>query len=150
MAVKKEKKDSVDIKFSWKWLSIILAVLLVISLFMDDLNIGTGKAIDDAAQKAVDLINQNQEGVNAQLVDVKKLDDLYQVDINVLGQVYEAYLSNDGKLFFPQAVDLENYDSKQIQNNNAGNQQVQQGKVEVSADDDAFLGKVEASITIIE
>ena len=150
MAVKKEKKDSVDIKFSWKWLSIILAVLLVISLFMDDLNIGTGKAIDDAAQKAVDLINQNQEGVNAQLVEVKKLDDLYQVDINVLGQVYEAYLSNDGKLFFPQAVDLENYDSQQIQNNNAGNQQVQQGKVEVSADDDAFLGKVEASITIIE
>ena len=148
MAVKKEKKDSIDLKFSWKWLSIILSVLLVAILFIDDINFITGKNIDEAAKKAVDLINQNQEGVNAQLVDVKKLDDLYQVDISVLGEVYEAYLSNDGKLFFPQAVELETYEAPDAQNTDvqAQNQQVNS----VDADDDAFFGDENAPVTIIE
>jgi len=150
MADKKEKKsenkDSIKLKFSWRGLSVVLAVLLLISLFIGDFSFGTGKVIEEKAQKAVDLINENQEGVNAQLTGIKELNGLYQVDISVLGEVYQAYISKDGKLFFPQAVDLDTYEAPPSQNSPSLNNQ----RLEVSSDDDAFLGDENAPVTIIE
>ncbi len=63
----------------------------------------------EAASEAENFVNTYlmQPGTKASVSEVSKEYDLYKVKINIgAGQVVDSYLSRDGKLFFPQALDI--------------------------------------------
>lgn len=98
----------------WKLLSIVLIVLLIASIVVNfdwysikgDLSNSLSK--DEAASKALGLINQNflQGQAVATLTNVEDNGDLYKMKLSVSGQEMEGYITKDGKLFFPQAIEL--------------------------------------------
>ena len=100
----------------WKSAAALLGILLIISLFTDGFGI-TGAAIglpgalssDEAAEKTVDYINENllQPGTTATLVSVEDSGDLYNVKLRIGNQLYDSYVTKDGSLLFPNAVNLD-------------------------------------------
>jgi len=62
-----------------------------------------------AAQKAVDYINQNilQEGVTASLIDATEENGVYKINFKIENQEFVSYVTKDGKLLFPEAINLE-------------------------------------------
>ncbi|MFW5888475.1 MAG: hypothetical protein ACOCVY_02045 [Patescibacteria group bacterium] len=74
---------------------------------------GEGNTIssEEAGQKGEKFVNENfmEDGQgSATVADVSEKKGLYQMDIQVQGQTIEAYMTKDGKTFFPQAVDMDN------------------------------------------
>ncbi|MFA5367963.1 MAG: hypothetical protein WC333_08800 [Dehalococcoidia bacterium] len=61
----------------------------------------------DAANKAVSYINTINSGSVASLVDVTEESGLYKIHILIGQQVYESFVSKDGKLLFAQAIHME-------------------------------------------
>lgn len=65
---------------------------------------------EEASEKVMDFINNNilRGNIQASLVDVLKEKGLYKVTFNIEGQEQDidVYLTLDGKLFFPDAIDL--------------------------------------------
>jgi len=140
----------------WKTTTVILGVLLVISIFTNGFNFKkpsgiTGKTATLTAQKAADkavrYINSYlvQPGITASLISVKDNGDLYNAQIDIGGRGYDSYITKDGRLLFPNAVDL---DDTSI----AAPTQTDTSTValEVDADDDASLGSEDVPVTIIE
>lgn len=101
----KMKKSSL-----WMMISGILAVLLIISVYNNGgFGKGGGKlSAKEAADKAVAYINTNllQPGTTATASDVKEENNLYRVKLNIGGREYDSYITKDGGLLFPSAVDL--------------------------------------------
>lgn len=64
--------------------------------------------IDKVATDTVDYINDNllSAGSVATLENSSLESGVYKVVLNIGGQAYESYVSTDGKLLFPSAVDL--------------------------------------------
>ena len=98
----------------WMIISGVLAVLLVISIVTGGFGrggISTGSTLSaqDAADKAVTYINTNllQAGTSATLKDVEDSGNLYNVKLDIGGRDYDSYITKDGSLLFPSAVDLE-------------------------------------------
>lgn len=63
---------------------------------------------EDAAEKAINFINQNllSEGITASLIEVSEEMGLYKFKFNIEGREIESYLTRDGKLLFPDAINL--------------------------------------------
>lgn len=103
----------------WK---IYTAILTVISISLI-VNMGlqpTGEVIeqpddfnvisaDDAAQKALDYINTYvlQGQATAILLETVEESGLYDMKIRVMGRVYDAYVTKDGRLLMLSALDLD-------------------------------------------
>jgi len=77
------------------------------------------------------------------LVSKKEDKGLYNVKINIGGREYDSYVTKDGKLLFPSAVDMGVKPTTEPIPTEAE-------KIEVSADDDAIKGDKDAPVTIIE
>jgi hypothetical protein len=62
----------------------------------------------DAAQKAIDFINENMlpEGVTASLVNVVEEEGLYKFHLKVGDQEFDSYVTQNGKLLFLEGIDL--------------------------------------------
>lgn len=63
---------------------------------------------EDAAEKAINFINQNllSGGITASLIEVSEEIGLYKIKFDIEGREIESYLSRDGKLLFPDAINL--------------------------------------------
>ncbi|KPJ56942.1 hypothetical protein AMJ49_03450 [Parcubacteria bacterium DG_74_2] len=63
----------------------------------------------EAANKALDFINQNilSGQATASLVDVVEENGLYKMKTKIGEEELDLYVSQDGKLLFPQAINLE-------------------------------------------
>lgn len=63
---------------------------------------------EDAAEKAINFINQNllNEGTTASLIEVSEEMGLYKIKFDIEGQEIESYLTRDGKLLFPEAINI--------------------------------------------
>jgi len=63
----------------------------------------------EAARKAVDYINRTflKEKIAASLIDVVDESGLYKMRFSIEGEEFSAYISKDGELLFPEAIDLE-------------------------------------------
>ncbi|MBR9678873.1 MAG: DsbA family protein [Nanoarchaeota archaeon] len=151
MKLKKIKKEDY-----WKILSGTLGILLIFSLYNNLMNTnlngltGSMISIDEASIKALNIINNNllEQGTTAELIDKTEESNLYKIKIEINNQEMDSYVSNDGKLLFINAVDLDNPPQTQTQP-----QQVEQPettRISVSADDDAVKGDENAPVTIIE
>jgi hypothetical protein len=92
---------------------IVLPILLVIALAL----IGyfsfknPNKNLDEAQAKtrAEEFINTYlmSSGSKASVKEISKEYGLYKLKIDITSSVVESYLTKDGKLFFPQALDVE-------------------------------------------
>ncbi|HLC74244.1 MAG TPA: thioredoxin domain-containing protein [Candidatus Nanoarchaeia archaeon] len=139
---------------TWRFIAIVVAVLLVVSIFSNGFSFGaTGAAVanplslDDASDKALAFVNSNllPPGMSATVGEKKDVGDLYQVQLSVQGQIVDSYITKDGRLLFPQGIDL-----TAVVPAPAGTNTQQLQKVDVSSDDDAVKGDKNAPVTIIE
>lgn len=72
-----------------------------------------GKA-EAAAQKAVDFVNANMlaEGAEAELISASAESGVYKFNMRIDAEEFEAYLTKDGKIFFPSAIILESAEAE--------------------------------------
>ena len=126
----------------WQVSTVVFAALFLLAVF--NVFSFTGSATQ-VTGSAVEYINGNLlgEGAEAVLINSEKSNGLIKATLNIDGQVMEAYISNDGELLFPGAIDL----TEKVVNDNTP---PSTGIVEVSAADGYFLGPEDAEIEIIE
>lgn len=92
----------------WKIATLVLALAIVVFLAIK--LIGPGElSSTEAASKTVTFVNDNllQNQATAKLTAVTEAGDLYNVKLNINGQLIDGYTTKDGKLFFPQAINLD-------------------------------------------
>jgi len=152
--IKKEHKNlKIKKERIWKITTGVLGLLLVISIFTNGFNIkggvGVGGISSQAASvKAVDYINNYllEPGTSASLIDVKEEGNLYNVQMDIGGREYDSYITKDGSLLFPSAVDL---NQETVAATNTPAPQTGQ-KVDVSIDDRSIKGPKDAKVTMVE
>lgn len=148
--IKTIKKENV-----WKLATAVLGILLVISIFTNGFNFKKGQSAisgksvltaQKAANKAVEYINNYllQPGTSASLLSVKNSGYLYSAQIDIGGRTYDSYITKDGSLLFPSAVDLTEIPDTQP------TQPTETARLDVSIDDDTIKGDKNAPVTIIE
>jgi len=96
-------------KFSRVTLPIILVIaLIVIGLFTFQKPVKNLSAAE-AKDKAENFINTYlmQGGNKATIKDITTAYGLYKLKVDIVSDMVESYLSKDGKLFFPQALEVE-------------------------------------------
>ncbi len=100
--------------FFWQLTSVILLILLVISLF-SAFSSPTGAVVndiggDDAKEKVQDYVDAVlQDRFSAALGDAVEEGGLYRIDVYIQGQTIQSYITKDGKLFFPNVIDLDRF-----------------------------------------
>ena len=127
----------------WQIISIVLALLLIISIFTGGLKFNFNKS--NTGKDVVDYLNNYLlagQGIKASFSEISEESGLYKIKLDVGGRTFDSYATKDGKLLFPSAVDL-------TQKPTLPTAQPQE-KVEVSADDDPVKGDKNAPVTIIE
>lgn len=102
------------IKKSFKNLIIVLVIVTTVLggtvfLFPDLVQRGKGSSKEEVAEKAVEYINENllQEGVTISVVDVVEESGVYKMTFKIGEEEFPSYVTLDGKLLFPQVIDLE-------------------------------------------
>ena len=111
---------------TWKALTGIALVLLVLSLFTQGFNFSekdamtgaTTVGLPEAEQKVLEYVNTQllEFPFQAEVQSSEELDALYKVTLAVAGQTVDSYLTKDGTLFFPQGLDM----NEGVLNNEAG------------------------------
>ncbi len=97
----------------YKILTIALVILLVGSVvfLIQSVGFNATKKIsaDEAGKKAVNYINELQGQGAASLVSASedKEKGLYKLNLNVNNQLYESYMTLNGKTLFPDAINLD-------------------------------------------
>jgi len=107
-------------KKTWTTLLVIVAVLVVLglitasSLHKDNKNTTTlkpGKTIstDAAKTKAEEFINKflMSSGSKATIKDITTEYGLYKLKVDITSDVVDSYMTKDGRLFFPQALNID-------------------------------------------
>lgn len=105
-------KKKLKMNFKWTNKTGLVVAVIVLALVGGLAYYYKNKPADigpDGAKKAVaDFVNNNllQPGTKATIKSVAKDGSLYKVSINVAGQDVDTYMTQDGKTFFPQAMDV--------------------------------------------
>ena len=138
-------------KDPWVFSTLILGVILIVLIVL--LALGkvsfagvSGGSIngDDAGIKVADFLNARVGG-GVTYDSYEDLGDIYQVNVNYQNQVVPVFVTKDGEYFVQAAVPLDGSvidDGTTPPNAN--------GPIEVSVDDDAFIGEENALVTIVE
>jgi hypothetical protein len=91
----------------WKMAVLVLAVLLVAAVLTKGFSFGKKLSKDDVKKVTEDYVNALTQGqASAQVTEVTEEAGLYKLKLNVGGRLYDSYVTKDGKLLFPQAVDM--------------------------------------------
>ncbi|MDO8486557.1 MAG: hypothetical protein Q7S77_02595 [Candidatus Staskawiczbacteria bacterium] len=95
----------------------IIAVGVVIALVLTSASLGQffdkiknfgGMSKENLAKKGVDYINNSVlSGQTATLVSTSEESGVVKIKINIGGQEFNSYITKDGKLLFPEAIQLE-------------------------------------------
>ena len=96
-------------RFSRVTLPIILVIILVvIGLFTFQKPVKS-LSVDEAKTRAEKFINGYlmQGGNKATVKEVTTEYGLYKLKVDIVSDVIESYLTKDGKIFFPQAIDID-------------------------------------------
>src|SRR3989344_6927655 len=102
---------------TWKALTGVAIVLLILSLFtqgfnFSEKNVLSGAAVltlPEAERKALTYVNTQllEAPFQAELESSQELDSLYKVSLTVAGQTVDSYVTKDGRLFFPQGFEMD-------------------------------------------
>lgn len=94
----------------WMIASGILFLLLIVSMFTNGFAslFKSELSGQEAGDKAIKYVNEVllRGTMDASIGDIKDVGDLYNMKLNIAGQVFDSYITKDGRLLFPQAVDL--------------------------------------------
>jgi hypothetical protein len=84
------------------------AIILLNQDFLEKKDSGA-LSLEEVVQKALNSINQNLLGGEtiASLVESEELNGVIKMRLKIEGEELDTYLTRDGKLFFPQAINLE-------------------------------------------
>lgn len=103
-------------KFLWQIISGILFVILVVSVLTNGFGLKqvlTGFSADKLAGKTVEFINQYlmQPGSVASLTNAScnKKVSLCKFTVNVNENSFDSYVSSDGQILFPDAIEIEKF-----------------------------------------
>lgn len=93
---------------------ILVIALIIIGLFSFHKPGAKNLSPDEAKTKAEAFVNSYlmQSGSKATIKEVTTEYGLYKLKIDIVSDVVESYLSKDGKLFFPQALNIEEITKK--------------------------------------
>ena len=77
----------------------------------------------EAKTKAEEFINSYlmSAGSKASVTEITKEYGLYKLKVDIVSSIVDSYMSKDGKLFFPQALDIEKINSENGNNSAAEN-----------------------------
>lgn len=132
----------------WMMVTVILAILLVISFAYYGGLFGktsSNQTLDKqaAADKAVNYINTQllTDGSKATFVSVEEKSGMYAIKLLISGKTVDAYVTKDGTLLFPAAMEITNGTVKPV---------VSTQGINVSLGTNPILGPENAKITIVE
>ena len=132
----------------WQISTVAFGVLFVLSAF----NIFSFSSGSNAANEAVSFINTNVlDGTStATLQSVERTNGVYKLTLAIDDQMFESYVSGDGKLLFPTAIPLAQ--SSQITGATTVDLSSESslGILEVSAANGISLGPEDAATIVIE
>ena len=140
---------------TWQFISLLLAIAVGAAIFTNGFDL-TGKAVvssitpSEAEQKALGYINSNllQPPFTATAVKTEELNGMYKIKIDVAGRQIDSYVTKDGKLFFPQGLELDaalpSVDGKDTTSTPEAT------KISVDLAGEPVKGKADAPITIVE
>ena len=98
---------------AWATVAIILGILVVLSVFThgftDLFKSSSTLSKEEASEKVLLFVNKEllQGQTVATLKSVTEEGDLYAMTLDVSGQVINSYVTKDGKIFFPQGLEVE-------------------------------------------
>lgn len=105
---------------------ILLLVLILIGYF--SISFGSKNlSKEEAGKRAINFINTTlmQSGNKASLKEITSEYGLYKLKIDIVNDVVDSYISKDGKLFFPQALNIKEISQKksasQVDQTNSSN-----------------------------
>ncbi len=148
------RRNRMNKSLFWKWSTLVLGLIIVISLFMGGLpSFGNTQNKDVVAERTVAFINENllMDIATATLKDVTKEDDLYKIEIDLISSLSNEtqnatlYVTKDGNLLFPSAIDLSTFEF--IPKNTSYEETTD---IKIEAGDDPVIGNPNAKVTIIE
>ena len=113
MEAKKSKPGAIGRPLFWQVTTIILFILLVI-VFFSSYSKATADSVSESDAQAivkdyVDTVLQGQP-FSAEVGEAAVENGMYRIEVVINDQPIFSYLSLDGKLFFPNAVDLERFE----------------------------------------
>ncbi len=102
-------------KFIYLLPTVIIGILLIVSVMTSGFDLKKENIVlisaQEAGQKALEYINENffQGKNSASLKNIVDFDagGLYKFQVDVNGQTFDSYITRDGKLIFPEGINLE-------------------------------------------
>lgn len=113
---------------TWKIFTAICLILLIASIATNGFKLSKGLSKNDAKEIADEFIKNNliSQGVSISIDDITEQNNLYLLDITVSSQGQtqnvKSYITKDGKLFFPQAIDIAEFQSASTQSDSTQQQ----------------------------
>ncbi len=89
--------------------AIVILGLILLFVFKSPFSQQQGLlSAEEAAKKAIDYINENflRGNAKAELVSVSDENGLYRLQLKIGDREYTSYVTKNGKLLFPEAIDL--------------------------------------------
>ena len=135
----------------WKWSTLVLVILLLLTWYANGLPTWSGdQGKDAAAEKAVSFINENLLAgfATATVTSVEQDGDVYTIMVDITSimsnvtQNATLYMTKDGSLLFPTAIDISKYMLPNTEN------PITNTSFQAAAD--PVLGNPNASVTIVE
>ena len=142
----------------WKLSTVVLLILLILVIYSKGLPTGLYVGEDnDAVEKAMSYINENLllGMATAELKEVSLERGMYKIDLSVTGttgltQEFTSYVTKDGQLLFPSAIELADFESTLEETEEEEEVIIVEERVEVDYSNDPFIGPEDAQVTIVE
>jgi len=106
--INQEHKNINNVRL-WQLSTAVLVILFIGSIFIDKSSLFstsiTGNAV---AEQTIEYLNKNilQGQAAATVTKITESNGLYNIKLNINGKEIDSYATKDGKLLFPQAIDL--------------------------------------------
>jgi len=121
-------------------------LLLIISVFTNGFSFQKKLSKEEVKDKAEAYINALMKGqATAAIQEITEENDLYRIKLDVGGRVYDSYVSKDGQLLFPQAMNM----TQELPAEQPPAEQADLSNVDMT-DDDPAKGNDNAPVTIVE
>lgn len=113
------EKIKVNLKSNQNAILLFLAVLGIFItgvLIIDSMDIKISTSTKDTAEKSIKYLNESilQEGQTATLLSFTEESGLIKIKIKIDDKEYDSYITKDGKLFFPEALNMASQEDKII------------------------------------
>ena len=99
----------------WQLLSVLLIILFLFTFFYSGRGVPNQVSKEDARMRIENYVYTvlGDQQADISVEGITEENGMYKVDVNIQEQVVPTYLTKDGKLFFPNVVDLDRFNELQ-------------------------------------